>query len=128
VWTAPTLLKPSCVEKLYLKPLHNMFRMFRRAFLKGPDLYVYHKTGLIAIVEVKTTTESKYWEGYLKKARKDLENYFESEEWKDIFKDARLGIPVALYLRDLDEIIRTEFKSGIEKRIGDTVSNPNFKP
>jgi len=32
---------------------------------KRPDFYVYHKNGLLAIVEVKTTTESKYWKGCL---------------------------------------------------------------
>jgi len=77
----------------------------------GPDFYVYHKTGLIAIVEVKTTiTADRYPKSCLDEAESQLEEYFKSD-----FKSIRLGILAIVYLKDLDEIIRTEFRSGIEK-------------
>jgi len=95
---------------------------------KGP-IYVYHRDKPVAIVVVKTTINvGEYPEKCLEEARKKLKHYFESEEWRDKFKTVQLGIPIAIYLKDLDEIIRTNFASGVEKTIGDVVQNPNYKP
>ncbi|MBO3810214.1 MAG: hypothetical protein FGF50_11575 [Candidatus Brockarchaeota archaeon] len=71
---------------------------------------MYHKEELVAIVEVKTTSISKYYpKECLKEAAKSLKRYFTSD-----YKDAKLGISVAIYLDDLDKIIETEFKEGLK--------------
>ncbi|MEM2414594.1 MAG: hypothetical protein QXZ04_02135 [Thermoproteota archaeon] len=95
---------------------------------KGPDFYVYYKDELIAIIEVKTTiTSERYPEKCLGEGRRQLlEKYFTSDEWKDKFKNVRLGVPIAIYLKDLDKIIETEFKEGVEHTTGDIVWNPNY--
>lgn len=74
-------------------------------------IYVYHRDKPVAIVVVKTTINADdYPEKCLEEAKRQLKRYFESEEWRDKFKTVRLGLPIAIYLRDLDEIIRTNFK------------------
>ncbi|MEM2088014.1 MAG: hypothetical protein QXF52_04990 [Thermoproteota archaeon] len=92
---------------------------------RGPDFYVYHKEGLVAIVEVKTTiTSVRYPKGSLDEGRGQLKDYFTEEKWKYL-REAKFGIPIAIYLKDLDKIIETEFKEGVEHTTGDIVWNPN---
>ncbi|MEM2089155.1 MAG: hypothetical protein QXI42_10925 [Thermoproteota archaeon] len=92
----------------------------------GPDFYVYYKGGLVAIVEVKTTTKSERYPGYsdgcLYKAKRDLMKYF-----KEDFGNVKYGVRVAVYLRDLDKILETEFKEGIECTI-DVIQNSKYRP
>ncbi|MBO3842932.1 MAG: hypothetical protein FGF48_11060, partial [Candidatus Brockarchaeota archaeon] len=77
---------------------------------EGPDFYVYHKEELVAIVEVKTTTVSdRYPKKCLEDAVEGLKGYITSD-----YKGVELGIPIIVYLKDLDRIIETEFKEGVE--------------
>ncbi|MEM4609505.1 MAG: hypothetical protein QW190_01250, partial [Thermoproteota archaeon] len=96
----------------------------------GPDFYVYCEGKLVAIIDVKTTTKSKYYPAEkLKEAKDSLENkYFTRDEWKDLFKKVKYGIPIAVFLKNLDEIIQTEFLSGIDCKLGEVVENPNYEP
>lgn len=65
----------------------------------------------------------------LKEAEDSLENkYFTQDEWKDLFKKVKYGIPIAVFLEDLDEFIRTEFSRGVECKLGEVVENPNYEP
>lgn len=97
----------------------------------GPDFYVYHKGKLVAIVEVKTTILSDrypgYSEGCLHDAKEELRKYFTRGEWREHFGNVEYGVGVAIYLRDLDKIIETEFKEGVEYTI-DIIRNPNYGP
>ncbi len=50
---------------------------------EGPDFYVYHKDRAVVIVEVETTRVSKkYPDGYLRRGRDQLEDYFTEDKWK----------------------------------------------
>ncbi|MGB9717637.1 MAG: hypothetical protein ACPL4E_04255 [Thermoproteota archaeon] len=101
-------------------------KVFQGYQTEGPDFYVYHKTGLVAIVEIKTTaTSSRYPRKCLDEGREKLTNYFTEERW-NYLREAKFGIHIAIYLRDLDEIISTKFKEGVEYTIGDIVWNPNY--
>ncbi|MBO3809243.1 MAG: hypothetical protein FGF50_06575, partial [Candidatus Brockarchaeota archaeon] len=97
---------------------------------EGPDFYVYHKGKLVAIVEVKTTIVSDYYQRSLSRAKKDLNNYFTEEKWKHLW-EAAFGIPVAICLENLNKIIETEFKEGVKCTLDDieeTVENIVEKP
>ncbi|MEM3747540.1 MAG: hypothetical protein QXN67_08800, partial [Thermoproteota archaeon] len=83
-------------------------RVFQGYQTEGPDFYVYHKTGLVAIVEVKTTTVAERYpgraSGCLYEGVEQLMVYFTKEKWMHLRK-AKFGIPIAIYLEDLDKII-----------------------
>ncbi|MBO3842591.1 MAG: hypothetical protein FGF48_09305 [Candidatus Brockarchaeota archaeon] len=88
----------------------------------------------MAIVEVKTTSISKYYQDCLYEAKGKLEDYFTKGEWKHL-RRAKFGIPVVICLEDLDKIIETEFKEGvkcnlddIEETIKNIKWNPNYEP
>ncbi|MEM2088454.1 MAG: hypothetical protein QXF52_07275 [Thermoproteota archaeon] len=66
---------------------------------KDQDFYAYYEEKLVAIAEVKTTiTSDSYPTECLGDAKRDLRNYFNSD-----YKDVKLGIPLIIYLRDLDK-------------------------
>jgi hypothetical protein len=71
---------------------------------------VYHKSELIAIVEVKTSVTSmdSLQDRIKKEAIPQVKRYLHGE-----WKDARFGIIVPIYLEDLDRIIETEFREGV---------------
>ncbi|MEM3712894.1 MAG: hypothetical protein QXR97_05100 [Thermoproteota archaeon] len=51
----------------------------------------------------------------LDKARDQLWKYFAEDKWIDyVFRKARFGIPITIYLEDLNKIIGTEFREGID--------------
>ncbi|MEM2876437.1 MAG: hypothetical protein QXL67_05755, partial [Candidatus Bathyarchaeia archaeon] len=105
-------------------------RVFQGYQTEGPDFYVYHKTGLVAIVEVKTTTVAERYpgraSGCLYEGVEQLMVYFTKEKWMHLRK-AKFGIPIAIYLEDLDKIINTDFESGAEHTLGDIVWNPSYE-
>ncbi|MEM2088862.1 MAG: hypothetical protein QXF52_09385 [Thermoproteota archaeon] len=98
-------------------------------YKRGPDYRVYRGEELIAIIEVKTTRIAKiYQEGEcLDKAKEDLKGYLDSN-----YRNARLGIPIAIYLEDLDKAIETDLKDGIKCTLEDIIKNivwnPNYEP
>jgi len=98
------------------------------SFERGPDFHVYHKEGLVAIVEVETTTLSKRYPGGCLDYDKDqLMTYFTKEEWKHL-REAKFGISIAIFLKDLD-MISTVFEEEIEHTkvdMEDIVWNPNY--
>ncbi|MEM2941200.1 MAG: hypothetical protein QW304_06595 [Thermoproteota archaeon] len=83
----------------------------------------------MAIIEVKNTTVANRYpgrsSGCLYDGEEKLKDYFTEEKWMHLRK-AKFGIPIAIYLKDLDEIIKTGFKSGVEHILGDIVWNPNY--
>jgi hypothetical protein len=85
----------------------HVFQGYER---EGPDFYVYHKSELIAIVEVKTSVTSmdSLQDRIKKEAIPQVKRYLHGE-----WKDARFGIVVPIYLKDLDRIIETEFREGV---------------
>jgi transcription elongation GreA/GreB family factor len=85
----------------------HVFQGYER---EGPDFYVYHKSELIAIVEVKTSVTSmdSLQDRIKKEAIPQVKRYLHGE-----WKDARFGIIVPIYLKDLDRIIETEFREGV---------------
>jgi hypothetical protein len=90
-----------------LKEELHVFQGYER---EGPDFYVYHKSELIAIVEVKTSVTSmdSLQDRIKKEAIPQVKRYLHGE-----WKDARFGIIVPIYLEDLDRIIETEFREGV---------------
>lgn len=90
---------------------------------KGPDFSVYFGDSLAAIVEVKTTGIKEAVESREKEAVKQLHRYFSENSWKE----ARYSVVVVVYLKDLDEIIRSNFSEGIEIVRMKFVENPNYR-
>ncbi|MBO3798060.1 MAG: hypothetical protein JTT13_04225 [Candidatus Brockarchaeota archaeon] len=89
----------------------------------GPDFEVRHKGKLVAVVEVKTTISSDYLTDRLEKAIGKLRGYFTKEEWKEEYGDAKYGIPIVVFLEDINKIIETGFEEGVKLIKGDIVQN-----
>ncbi len=83
-------------------------------FKLGPGFHMYHKSELVAIIEIKTTriNVARQMDGAVK-------------QLKDYFIKAKYGLPLVIALRDLDKIITSEFLEGIEPIPGDAVLNLN---
>jgi len=63
----------------------------------------------VAIIEVKTSISlSKLRDNLIPKAREQLKGYLKGD-----WKAAKCGIIMPIHLKDFDEMIETEFKSGI---------------
>ncbi len=89
----------------------------------GPDFPVYCGDEVVVIFETKTTMISDdYPDERIKEGTRQLRGYFTEDKWKGYdFSKAKYGIPIAIYLKDMDEMIKTGCENGIEYTLGDIV-------
>jgi len=96
----------------------------RGSFRRGPDFLVYHKEGLIVIVDVKSTTKAdEFPEGCFKLAKDSFnEKYFPGD-----YRNVEYGLPVAVFI-DLNTPEDASIEDIIKVAIGDLVPNPYYSP
>jgi hypothetical protein len=112
------------IELLKKGILADELEVKKRPTQEGPDFYVYHKSGLKAIVEVKSTRKGEKIKDRMDAGKSQLKEYFKDEKWRGYhFREAEYGIPIVVYFKDLGKIIEGDFENGIELIFGEIVLN-----
>ncbi|MEM2920840.1 MAG: hypothetical protein QXF26_00815 [Candidatus Bathyarchaeia archaeon] len=120
------LYKDEFVRELVSKKTRipkDELKLVRLGGMEEPDLAVYHRSELIAIVEVKTTRYERLVKSCTEEAIEQLHRYFAFDEWKK----AECGIYVVMHFKEPDKVIKTKFLEGIKIVAKGTIKNPHYQ-
>jgi hypothetical protein len=111
-------VKESVSEKMGIPK--DELKLVRLGGVEKPDLAVYRRNEMVAIVEVKTTRYERRIKGCAEEAIKQLHKYLAADEWGK----AEYGVYVVVHFKEPDKVISSNFLEGIEIVVKGMIKNP----